>query len=353
MMVAEYGLQEQLALLTGLDVNDIDPATVGTLVQNRTVPNGSRPAGRYSLRALPLGWDGSYYMLESEGLVDAGNQQAVRRASMLVRTAGFQVPFEGAITAIGTFTRAGAARVRGEDACDLTNPAKPGVTALHEDSVQGLLHGQVEAITGSPPVREYPALTTDTLSQFGGYDLDELIALATLHYSGTASNPANPKNMQPATATGPDGELVCNRFPGGPRDNWGEPLPSTDSEHVAVCANYAPIIHSAGPMLLETGRGQGILIVEGHLVVKGNFQFDGVVVVTGNFTMEGTGQGEPKINGTVIVHGVGELDPDGDHATTGNARVQWDSCAVNKVGLALPLRPFAGRAWVSDAPPLP
>jgi hypothetical protein len=352
MLVAEYGIQEQLAELKASELLDRLPGLVHPIVLNKAVMNGSREVGRYDIRAMRLGGMGlNTFILESEGTVSRGRNEAVRRVAVMARANQATAPFESAITAMGAFNRAGSARVRGEDNCYGGLNPRAGVTALHADSVTGLKHGQVDAITGSPPVAAVPDLNTDTLSSFGDVTLEQLIASADLRYQG---NPASPTNMQPATTT-VGGQTYCNPFPTGTTDNWGENRQPTESGYVAACAEHYPIIHSQGNMKLTTGRGQGVLIVSGDLEIDGNFQFDGVVIVTGNFTMAGTGQGDGKINGTLIVHGVSELDPEstGDHSQTGNALVQWDSCAVADAFRSLRIRPFAARPWLSDLPPLP
>jgi hypothetical protein len=352
MLVAEYGIQEQLAELKASELLDRAPGVVHPIALDQVVRNGSREVGRYDIRAMRMGTlAANTFILESEGTVRRGRNEAVRRVSVMVRASQAQAPFESAITAIGKFNRQGAARVRGEDNCYGGLNARAGVTALHEDSVTGLKHGNVDAITGNPAVAAVPELDTDTLSSFGDVDLDQLIASADLRYQGS---PASPSNMAPATTT-VDGQQYCNPFPPTSPDNWGEPLGPTESGYVAACADHYPIIHSQGNMKLTTGRGQGVLIVSGDLEIQGNFHFDGVVIVTGNFKMAGTGQGDGKINGTLIVQGVSELDPEstGDHSQTGNALVQWDSCAVANAFRSLRLREFSGRSWLSDMPPLP
>jgi hypothetical protein len=103
---------------------------------------------------------------------------------------------------------------------------------------------------------------------------------------------------------------------------------------------------------LTTGRGQGILIVDGDLHIDGNMEFSGVVIVRGNFTMKGTGQGTGKINGTVIVQGHGEVDT--ESTTSGNALIEYNSCAIeNAFQSALRLRTFPSRGWLVDPSPFP
>jgi Tfp pilus assembly protein PilV len=351
MIVAEYGLQETLANLGTTQLSEVGTAQV-VEVASGVVANGSRQVGSYEVRAMGLG--GLVYLLESEGLVERGQHTAVRRVSALVRASRGDVPFEGAITAIGSFERTGQSRVDGNDFCSAD--IKPGVTVTNDSLVTSTGAGYID---GSPRIREYPDLNVDTLRSFGDWSLDDLIAMADIQYAGT---PADPTVMRPAVTTDSQGNQFCSPTAYGPyatgqHHNWGEPLPPTNSDHVAACAGHYPIIHSAGNLRLTSGRGQGVLIVEGNLEVDGNFAFDGVVIVTGNLTMAGTGgqTGGSKINGTVIVHGQSYLDPDaeGDHVASGNALIQWDSCAVANALGSLRTRQLRARSWMSDAPALP
>jgi hypothetical protein len=349
MHVAEYGLQAQFANLTTGDLSELYPDSV-TRVQSTTVSDGGTELGTYQIRVMPLG--DRLYMVESEGRVQRGQQVAVRRVAALARTSQAEVPYKGALSVIGKFNREGASRVHGEDGCYPGDGSysEAGVTALHEDSVTGLLHGKQEAITGDPAVKAEPGMTQELMSEFGDIDLDELIASATLRYPN-ASSGTSPRNMGPASVTDPSGNVLCDRDAASP-ENWGEPYPEGTSGYVGACANHYPIIHSAGNMDLTTGRGQGILIVEGDLEINGNFEFDGVVIVTGKFTMRGTGGAEGKIQGSVIVQGEGTVEDD-PNKTSGNALVQWNSCAVEKaLESNLRIRPLE-RSWMSDPPRLP
>jgi hypothetical protein len=353
MHIAEYGLQEQFASLTTGRLRRIhEPGTqIESAYALGTFPvmNGSSPIGTFQVRVMPMG--GRLWMVESEGRVERGPHTAVRRVGALSRTSTAELPFESAVTVVRKFVRAGSSRIHGEDACNLLNDAKPGVTALHADSVEGLKHGQQEAITGNPEVQPDDGVSADSLSQFGDVDLEELIRSATIRYTGTAASPADPRGMEPVTTTDWQGNTVCDPYPKTGDDNWGEPW-----DLVPECGDHVPIIYSDGPMHLRTGRGQGILIVEGDLMIDGNFQFEGVVIVTGKFIMQGgTNNNHGKINGSVIVHGNSEgesylSDIDG---TSGSALVQWDSCAVEKAMEGnLRIQPLR-RGWVSDAARLP
>ena len=55
--------------------------------------------------------------------------------------------------------------------------------------------------------------------------------------------------------------------------NWGDPTSLT-----SACADYAPIVFAAGDLVIDGGRGQGVLLVDGHLVIAGAFTYSGQIV---------------------------------------------------------------------------
>lgn len=57
-------------------------------------------------------------------------------------------------------------------------------------------------------------------------------------------------------------------------ENWGEPLDSTSS-----CFTHAPLVYVPGDLTIDGGRGQGVLLVDGRLVIDGAFTYSGQIVV--------------------------------------------------------------------------
>ena len=66
---------------------------------------------------------------------------------------------------------------------------------------------------------------------------------------------------------------------------------------ISLCQSYFPIIYRNGNLKVQDGRGQGVLLVEGDLEVRGNFEFTGLVIVRGELSTNGTGN---KITGGVL-----------------------------------------------------
>jgi hypothetical protein len=94
-------------------------------------------------------------------------------------------------------------------------------------------------------------------------------------YSG-----GNFNGIQPSTTGSP---AVCNT---SDPQNWGEPLDPS-----GPCGLFFPVIHINGDARVQSGgsvQGQGILLVEGDLDVRGAFEFFGLVLVKGQFESQGS-----------------------------------------------------------------
>jgi hypothetical protein len=119
--------------------------------------------------------------------------------------------------------------------------------------------------------------------------------------------------------------------------NLGEPFKNATTPH--PCENYYPIIYSPGDLTLNTGRGQGILLVQGDLSIQGGFEFYGPVIVRG--TLKTAGQGG-HFNGGVLAANV-ELD---QNVVIGNAVISFSRCTILKAlnGSATPTSAVE-RSW--------
>jgi hypothetical protein len=332
--IAEYGLEETLTMWKSGDLG----GTVGQVqtYEVRPVMHGARQLGTYQIRVIPLG--GAVYMVESEGRITRGTQTAVRRVGSFVRTTGAGLPYPSAVSVFGKFSAEGNARVSGMDADSCAGFDVPGVTAVSDTLVS---EGNRDRITGDPDdVVAESELDPTKLSDFGDIDLSDLIAMASKTYpSGVTLT-----GMAPVTTVDLNGLLVCNPI----QSNWGDPLrPDPLPDPPPPCMSYFPIIYGQGNMHISTGIGQGILIVEGDLIMDGNMQFYGIVIVKGSFYTAGTGN---HVGGALIVHGNSELDT--QSISTGNSLVQFSSCRVQDAFNDLPIRTLASRSWVTDPPPL-
>lgn len=323
--VAEYGLQHALGTWTNADILNGTWGAGGDVMSS-----GNHVLGSYTRAVTPMG--GDIFLISSTGQVSRGARTATRRMGVLARTAKGQLPYESALSVFGSVAAKGTSLISGTDdpgpgsICPAGSGQLPGVTAVTQSAVSDQGSALIE---GDPPVQPQPNMTQDSLSDFGAVSLGELIA------SATRILPANTTltGLGPVTTTVSGGE-VCNR---SVVTNWGEP-----TDVVPVCSGYMPIVYAQGNLSLTTGRGQGILIVEGNLDASGGFTFYGIVIVKGTLKTTGTGA---HFTGSVIVQGDGDIDSSSTSA--GNSVVQYSRCRVERAfNSALRIERLPNRSWI-------
>lgn len=265
------------------------------------------------------------YLVRSEGF---SRDSATRRhLGTLVRIQVPELQMRASVVLQGPVQVRGAARLEGTDqiptgwtSCNATEPETPGLGVTSRADVTEL--GFRHAIDGDPPIREDPTLDATTLSDFGAMTFDDLFATAT-----KILPPGQHDRIRPATSSG---ECVT-----ADPVNWGDPLNPT-----MPCGDYFPVVGVAGNLVLKTGQGQGMLMVDGDLAIEGRMEFYGLVIVSGTLTTSGTGS---KFNGSVVV--INENNQLTDLA--GDASFSYSSCALEKafaaIGKGAPMRE---RGWV-------
>ena len=67
--------------------------------------------------------------------------------------------------------------------------------------------------------------------------------------------------------------------------SWGEPERGGESPE---CERFFPVIHAAADLDVTSGRGQGVLITNGHLRIHGPFVFYGVMIAAGGIEAHGS-----------------------------------------------------------------
>src|SRR5207253_6696298 len=279
------------------------------LIMSYTAPRGA------SARVTITRVSGVSFWVVSEGTAGALGSQATarRRYGTFFKLDMPQMNFMGAITTQGNTTVNGNVTVNGNDAAPANwsgcGPTAPGVAgAAISPTTTATVHGSVSR-SGSPPVLTTPvAGDTNTYFTYGGSTYQSLAATATLTYAGTTVL----NGVGPLVVGG-----VCQASLNPP--NWGEP---THASPAGACDSYFPIIHVLGDLKVTTGRGQGILLVDGDFTVAGNFAFDGAVIARGGLKMTGTGN---KITGAVMAASV---SVDDNVSLAGNTSLLYSSCAL-------------------------
>lgn len=276
------------------------------------------------------------YWVVSEGNAGKGTPvETHRRTSTVLRLAYPAVKVGGALTLAGGGYVRGDAEVSGTN----TNPAGwdcteyPGrdTTAIAYSPDASLTVQKPENVVGNPSTYADPNAADDgTYIKYGDENWNTLVANADIRVTGTIS----PEPVGTAT--------TCNTTGTYGTTNWGEPL--RDAASIAGCYSYFPIIYSTTDLKLETGRGQGILLVEGSLQINGNFQFTGLIIIRDKILR---GNGTPTVFGAVMARNaaINETNDDGS-AILGTANWQYSKCALESAlqGSAR-LLPAKKRAW--------
>lgn len=280
------------------------------------------------------------YFLEAEGEVTEGGAMwagATRRIGIVTRMLYAQIDPPAALTTRGTTVVKGGAEVHGEDSqppgwggyCSGAPENKPGILTNDTSLVGTSGQGQV---TGTPAYGQDSSIVDSTFTNFGNMTWAELVALAIAEGKNVSSLGASINQTQP-DSTG----SVCRT---STLTNWGDPLNPN-----AACGSYFPLIYHAGPTLTiqSGGFGQGILLLDGNLDLRGNFVFHGIIIVQGNFETQGSGN---RIYGGVMASNA-DFDA---QSLVGGSVVTNSTCAVERAILnnssLSRARPLSQRSWI-------
>ncbi len=292
-----------------------------TLTQNGWMDDGT---GWYrsTLRRLNT----MQFLVEVEGFsADSSTQQHV---GLLARLNLVEVNANAAFKTRGNVKARGQSEINGHDRtppgwldCPSLDAGAPGL--LVDDMANVTEEGGAHIIDGNPRIDEDSEIDLAELTTFGDTDFDALAAEATKVLA-----PGLYAQLQPSLVGG-----ECNLA--DPK-NWGD-----GQNPLSPCGTYYPITHIKGDAEVRNWQGQGLLLVDGDLLVKGNFEYFGVIIVRGRFSTEGTGQ---KFHGAVIAANNGN----GLNDVAGNAKLYYSSCAIQRSlqGTALAI-PFGERSWVN------
>lgn len=266
----------------------------------------------------------------------AGAGRLARSRKQTLLSVGTYAPtfgFLGALTARAPLTIAGNSVIEGANTVPSTWTNCPVVTdsvaaVATADSTAITFEGKSSEQSGSPPILQDPAAgDTTQYFQFGEQDWASLISQATKVFVGNTTI----TQLNPVVTNGACDTSVST--------NWGAPVHSVPAN---PCENYFPIIYAKGTngtLKLNGNKGQGILLVDGDLVIAGGFEFYGPVIVRGRLISEGTGG---KLNGGVMAANV-DLE---SMLVSGNSTITYSSCAISRaIGPLASPRRMAERAW--------
>jgi hypothetical protein len=287
-------------------------------------------AGQGNARVRYTRLNNETFWIVSEGRVGVGSatdpkSTAIKRVNAILRLRIPSVRANGAITTSGNIKIAGSSLISGANTmppgwvgCDATAANKAGIVATPTATVE---INNPTRVAGDPQVLRDPlAADSMTYIRYGDETWNSLTAQADIRLPANA----NPNQIEPTALNG-----GCNRT----ATNWGEPFRGAGS--VVPCYNYFPIIYVAGDLALNDGRGQGILLVEGDVMVNGDFTWIGLIVARDDFQK---GNGNATIYGAVMARDANIFDPT---FVNGNTVYSYSECALD--------RAFRGSAQVVQA----
>jgi len=268
---------------------------------------------------------GGKYLLNVRGdrLNPSGAVIATRYLGRFLRLAIPYLDIEAAVTAKNGVTVGGNIDIDRFD----TNPPNWTGCAPPDNKAGARRAGDIDAhgassVTGSPPEIQYDSTVVDSTFT---HPFDALKGMATLTLA-----PGTYTGMAPSITGTPS---VCDK---ANSNNWGEPYAPPAAGVVTECRGYFPIIYVPGNVSASTGRGQGILLVEGQADLTGNVIFDGVIIALGDIKINGNGN---KVTGAVLAAGAA----DNLHGTPD---VFYSSCAIHRaLQYSVRAEPMADRSW--------
>ncbi len=310
--VAEFGLNNEVSnWLTARNLNPPAGMAVGAVdTTRRWVADGDTSFVTVTRLTANTFW------VNADGQASMGSDmlQSRRQTSAYVRLAYPSITPGGALTAAGDVSVNGAAKINGNDvnppgwtACPVGSANLPGILASPSANVAS----KPGSIAGAPPVsRSAAAADSNTYIRYGSETWNSLAANAEITLLGTSFG----TDIKPSV----NGAGVCTATTA----NWGEPHRPPTSGTVAACYNRFPIIYATGDLeVTGKGRGQGILLVNGSLRIRGQFEFHGIVIVRDHIVK---GNGTAQIYGAVYVRNA-ELD---ESDFVGTQDIHYSRCAI-------------------------
>jgi len=291
------------------------------VIDNCEQCQGSQGEGVWQVRITRTG-QRLYFVESTAEIIQGGALAGARHAvGQMARRVVVKIPSSTALMTRDNVVVRGTSQISGFDrvpagwgdvCADQPLRDQPGVITDTGNTASSVGAASIEGSPSAYLSQELPD-SPQEFFDFQDIDWDALEALA----SHRITPPGTITQVRP-TMTG----SACNK---ADLWNWGDPQNPS-----AACGNYFPLIYLTGPAnIAATGMGQGILMVDGDLEVRGGFEFRGLVLVRGQFSAVGSGVNIPRIVGSVIAFGGAEVGESDDTSyIMGAATVQYSSCAV-------------------------
>ncbi len=287
-------LTSRFAAEMGRDLTSDALAGMDSLPWGEWVPMGSAavpPRARYDARVARLSRE--VLLIHVEGSLDTAPGRAGQ-----VGLYWAMDPVARYAAARGVLERGGSARVETGSMVD-PNPIRdtpaqwpeascvrfrPDVDTLfvHGLAAQGELHEDPRAEMGRAVAT---GLVEPRLPSLGLLGHDALTEAPDLRVAGTVS---------------PEPVHRLGRCALNSPTNWGAPLDASDP-----CIAYKPLVTSDGPLTVDGGQGQGVLLVAGDAIFRSGARYYGFVAVAGDLelTEESEIHGLVRVRGSVLLGG--------------------------------------------------
>jgi hypothetical protein len=320
---AETGITQ---VMDNWSPSTFNPLAPGTTVTLPTASVGANATYTASVRRL----NSQLYLVQAEGRYLVGGQAVTRRqVARIMRLHPFAVIPEGAlITRLGLSIN-GTAQIDGDDdnpvgwgsVCSGSGPDAPAVVdsaGTASIAMSGPCTGQA-CLSGSPRILDDPvSVTTANFNQLGGATFAALAASADKVVGGTMGT------LGPTFNAG-----ACQT---SDQTNWGSP-----DDPTGPCGGYFPIIYSPGDLELRDGNGQGILLVDGTLLMTGNARFYGIVLVRNTLQLL-----SGSVTGTLNTNGGG-----GAPSLISGTHIGFSRCAIQRASSRVAqVEPMRERGWM-------
>ena len=308
-------------------------ASYNALAQGASVaiPRTASPQGRGTYQGSVTKLTDKTFMIDLTASDSANSRTrgagARQRLVTLTRIVPLQLPTSAALTiASAVIFGGGNSIVQGADAIppgwsSNCPPSGASVAGVHAKAA-GDIQGSAGQYTGTPNSLITPGLDSMAYTQFGGVSYSQLAQTATFTMAPGTYSPSPVVNAGACVTTG--------------STNWGDGMNPT-----LPCGRFFPIVHITGASpsatTLSSGQGQGMLLVDGDLIVSGTWTYYGILIVRGTFKT--TGVGAPKVYGTVLAKTV---DFSSTSAGSAAAVVNYSACSIDRTmsstSVASPMR---------------
>lgn len=331
--IAQAGANEVMANWNGFQLGNIPP-------QGDTTITGTAQGGNWTVKIMNA--NNYVYFLTARGDVTEGGALwagARRTIGISAKILFANIDPPAALMTRGQVKVGGTAEIHGGDTTPpswssmCTSFATNDTTGVMVDNDNGGTNPDVSGsgqVDGSPASQEDSTIVDSTFTTFGDMNWAELSAFAQAEGKDITGEGSSINGIAPTVVGG-----ECNT---PDLLNWGDTVPSNP------CGAYFPLIyHGADVTIQSNSFGQGVLLVEGDLELRGGFTFFGIIIVQGTFTV---GNGGATINGAVMASNAADLT----QAFSGGAVINYSSCAItrsilNNASLSR-ARPLVERSWV-------